>query len=63
MMHHILLVRNAVLGASASLPFFEGPNHGLEESPSLEAIEHPVARPNSAPGEFFIIITCGTIWR
>ncbi|EYB92924.1 hypothetical protein Y032_0188g1139 [Ancylostoma ceylanicum] len=49
MMHHILLIRNAVLGASASLPFFEGPNYGLEESPSLEAIEHPVARPANAP--------------
>ncbi|KIH63411.1 hypothetical protein ANCDUO_06287, partial [Ancylostoma duodenale] len=49
MMHHILLIRNAVLGASASLPFFEGPNYGLEESPSLEAIEHPVARPVNAP--------------
>ncbi|KAK6754916.1 hypothetical protein RB195_013722 [Necator americanus] len=49
MMHHILLIRNAVLGASASLPFFDGPNYGLEESPSLEAIEHPVARPTNAP--------------
>ncbi|VDK58727.1 unnamed protein product [Cylicostephanus goldi] len=49
MMHHILLVRNAVLGASASLPFFEGPNYCLEDSPSLAAIDHPVARPVNAP--------------
>lgn len=50
MMHHILLIRNAVLGASASLPFFEGTNHGLDQSPSLENVEHPIARPISAPG-------------
>lgn len=49
MMHHILLIRNAVLGASASLPFFEGTNHGLDQSPSLENVEHPIARPISAP--------------
>uniref|UniRef100_A0A158P870 Proteasome activator complex subunit 4 n=1 Tax=Angiostrongylus cantonensis TaxID=6313 RepID=A0A158P870_ANGCA len=42
-MHHIILIRNAVLGASASLPFFEGPNYGLEDSPSLESVEHPIA--------------------
>ncbi|KJH41163.1 HEAT repeat protein [Dictyocaulus viviparus] len=48
-MHHIILIRNAVLGASASLPFFEGPNYGLEDSPSLEAVEHPIARPVNAP--------------
>ncbi|KAK6030936.1 hypothetical protein OSTOST_02916 [Ostertagia ostertagi] len=48
-MHHLLLIRNAVLGASASIPFFEGPNYGLEESPSLEEVEHPIARPVNAP--------------
>ncbi|VDM54378.1 unnamed protein product [Angiostrongylus costaricensis] len=48
-MHHIILIRNAVLGASASLPFFEGPSFGLEDSPSLEAVEHPIARPVNAP--------------
>ncbi|WKY10968.1 hypothetical protein Q1695_002929 [Nippostrongylus brasiliensis] len=48
-MHHLLLIRNAVLGASASLPFFEGPNYGLQDSPSLEDVEHPIARPSTAP--------------
>ncbi|KAJ1362774.1 hypothetical protein KIN20_022447 [Parelaphostrongylus tenuis] len=48
-MHHIMLIRNAVLGASASLPFFEGPNLGLEDSLSLGALEHPIARPTTAP--------------
>ncbi|XGW03770.1 hypothetical protein V3C99_015156 [Haemonchus contortus] len=48
-MHHLLLIRNAVLGASASIPFFEGPNYGLEQSPSLEEVEHPIARPLNAP--------------